>query len=977
MNKNIQAIYPLTPMQEGMLYHTIEMPNADIYFQQFACVIEGLHDHKKWRNSWQRVTENHAIMRTLFTWENRPQPLQVVRDHVTIPWTELDWSADSPVQQAEKWASFTQRDRDLNFDMASAPLARITMVNLGENKHQFLFSFHHILLDGWSQRLLLDEAVAYYNGNEPTLAPSQTTYSDFIDWLKHQDKSKANAFWTEYLAGFEEPTNIVNDSAVDAGNTVGNNKNQDNRHRQAIHIAPELVDKLKEQTKQHRLTLNTLFLGAWSLILSAHNNTQDVLFGTTVAGRPTDLPHGDKIAGLFINTLPFRAQVNGEETLANWLTSLQSSQAACRQFEQTALTDIQRCASQNTSSALIESILVVENLTSVKAENTQSEITLSKPSYTEFSHYPLAILVDPSDGLEIIALHQESKLSRTRISEVLQQIETVLNQMSESLDQAVSSIATLPAAAAKQHLLDWNNTQRSFSDVRPVHQLIEQFAAQTPSKIALIDTSAEHTIELTYEELNNKANQLAAHLLSKSLPSSVIVPVLIERSANALIAFLAVLKTGCAYIPLDSKQPASRNTDILSTLDTDNIWVISQKNLANKLVAPADVFINLTLVDEEQQAIAIHDTHNINIEVPLSQLAYVIYTSGSTGLPKGVMIAHEALANSTLARNEFYPSPPSTFLLMSVLSTDSAIAGLYWTLCTGNTLVLPKKRIEQDMLALGKIIKEYSVSHTLLIPSLYELILENVEVKQLSSLEAVIVAGESCTQSVVQKHQANLPDARLYNEYGPSECCVWASAVCLSDSNDLVNVQQRVSIGSPIANTQNYVLDKHTNAVLPEVVGELYIGGDNLAKGYLHDSVKTASSFIEKSFSNQPIAERNSHGNSHNNSPTILSDTHLAKSMRLYKTGDLVKYTANGDLIYVGRADNQVKVRGFRIEPEEIEYSLASLPMVKEVLVYAQTPPVSDDDLLTALVALPHEDANALLSETSSQNLNKNGKTPI
>lgn len=939
MNKNIQAIYPLTPMQEGMLYHTIEMPGADIYFQQFACKIEGLDDPKKWQKSWQEVAQNHPIMRTLFTWENRPKPLQVVREHVNLPWTDLDWREYTQEQQADKWASLTQRDRDLNFDMTTAPLARITMVNLGANCHQFLFSFHHILLDGWSQRLLLDQAVAYYNESTHYESSNRSTYSDFIDWLGRQDKAAAEAFWKKQLAGFEQVTNIVNDVSPAIDNADAGVKTPDIniRNRQELVVAPDIVDKLKTQIKHHHLTLNSLFLGAWALILGSHNNTQDVLFGTTVAGRPTDLPDADKIVGLFINTLPFRAKINAQSTVLEWLTTLQSSQAACRQFEQTPLTDIQRYSDVSKGTSLFESILVVENLSSVYTKNAKSKLVLRDPSYTEFSHYPLAILVDPSDGLSIIALHQESKVSTARANEVLSQINTVLTQMSESLDLLVADISTLPKKLTQKQLIEWNKTQHNFLDLLPVHKVFEQWAANTPNKMAIIDTTGEKTLELTYDEVNKKANQLAAYLKAQGLPTDAIVPILLERSANALISFLAVMKAGCAYIPLDSNQPTQRNSAIFSTLQEDKIWVITQKSLQHQLAGATTLSLHPILLEEHHREIESYSHENLQNEVSLEQLAYVIYTSGSTGLPKGVMIEHKALANSTMARNKFYTQSPTTFLLMSPLATDSSIAGLYWTLCSGNTLVLPKKRIEQDMHALGRVIKEYSVSHTLLIPSLYQLVLENANTEDLQSLTTIIVAGESCTQSVIRKHHHILPSAQLFNEYGPSECCVWATAICLSDWNS----KNRVSIGKPIANTLAYILDQNANVVLPEVVGELYLGGNNLAKGYLNDTARSAQAFIQNPFSGS----------------VDTSNTHL------YKTGDLAKYNANGNIVYVGRADNQVKVRGFRVEPEEIEYALAMHPNIDEALAYVETPLVTDAQLMEALISLSDEEATAILAQ--------------
>lgn len=929
MNKNIQAIYPLTSLQEGILYHTIEMQNSDIYFQQFSCVLEGLKDANKWQQSWQQVAQSHPAMRTLFAWKNQAKPLQIVRNKISLPWHELDWQTLESSQQTSQWASLTLRDRDANFDLSTAPLTRFTLVNLGNNRYYFLFSFHHIILDGWSQRLLFDQAIAHYNNAQSTHL-GQYDYSTFIDYLAHQDKDAAKTFWTTTLAGFKAPTNIVNDSSTQY-TTVDNN----NRSTQELSISNTLLEKLNAQARQHHLTLNSLILGAWSLILASHNRTNDVLFGTTVAGRPIDLPNADKIAGLFINTLPFRAKLNPQATLAESLAAMQSSQAACRQYEQTPITDIQRYSELSAGTSLFESIVVVENLPSAKDEN-RNEFTIVDPQYKEFSHYPLAILVDPSEGLNLIAVHQESKISTTRAKDVLAQLQSVITQMSLSLDTPIANVNTL-ADAHRQQIADWNNTQHCFTDIAPVHQLFEKWAETTPNKKAIIDLSGTQALPLTYAQVNKRANQLARYILTKQQFSSNdvnnVVPIILERNANALIAYLAVMKAGAAYIPIDAEQPSQRIAAIIDSIQNDNLLVISQQSLQEKTSVSAS---NLLLLDAIENDITNVEDHNLSLGIAMSQLAYVIYTSGSTGVPKGVMIEHKALANSTLARNEFYTKTPDTFLLLSSLATDSSIAGIYWTLSTGNTLVLPAKRIEQDMAALGRVIQEHKVTHTLCIPSLYQLILEHCDTQNLAGLSTVIVAGESCNQSVINRHQKSLRTCDLYNEYGPSECCVWATGTSLNNWQP----STEVFIGSPICNTQTYVLDNNLQPVLPNVIGDLFIGGDNLARGYLHQEGKTAEAFVSK-------------GDGNENS--------------LYKTGDLVKQTTSGELVFVGRSDNQVKLRGFRIEPEEIEHALCAHSAIEEALVYVESPDVSDTVIVEALLALDDTLANSLLSDHENQ----------
>jgi amino acid adenylation domain-containing protein len=944
MSKNIESIYPLSPLQEGILYHTIEAPDSDLYFQQYSCVIEKLTEPEKWQASWQRIAQNHPIMRTLFTWENRSQPLQIVRERVTLPWQNIDWQSQTIKQQIEKWSSLMQRDRDLGFDLSVAPLMRFTLVNLGKDRFYFAFSFHHIILDGWSQRLLFDQAICEYMMNTPSEAVKQPTYSQFIDWLGRQDKGAAKTFWSGQLAGFEQPTNI---GSVYSASNISADANQ--RNTQELSLSTDILEKLETQAKSHRLTLNSLILGAWSLILATHNRTQDVLFGTTVAGRPVDLPGADRTVGLFINTLPFRVHVDIQLTMSAWLTNLQSNQAACRQFEQTSLADIQRYSHLGAGTPLFESIIVVENLPAGSMAEKTAAPQIVESQYSEFSHYPLAILVDPNNGLNLIAVHQESKVSTSTALDLLSQLQTVLTQMSQSLQQKVAKVCLLSANKQQTQLVDWNKTHSIFDDIKPLHQMFERWAKDTPAHIAIIDITQGAEQHLSYAQVNMRANQLARYLSAKGVKAGSIVPVLLERSAQSLITFLAVLKVGAAYIPLDTDQPKERHAAIISTLEDDNCLLLSESSLEHKV---PDSVANILLLDLQQTYIEQTAKTNLELAVSVDQLAYVIYTSGSTGLPKGVMIQHKALANSTLARDKFYLDPPCVFLLMSSLATDSSIAGIYWTLSSGKTLLLPGKKIEQDMLVLGEKIHHFNVTHLLCIPSLYQLILEHCGTQSIQGLKTVIVAGENCAENTVQQHQLVLPQTKLYNEYGPSECCVWATVSCLSDWKP----GQEVSIGRPIANTQVYVLDANKNPVPIGVVGELYLGGLNLAKGYLHQTNKTSQVFIDNPFANR------------------LNNID-EPSTKLYQTGDLVRLNTQGALQFVGRVDNQIKVRGFRIEPEEIEQALTGHPYIEEALVFFDKPSNIDSILLDALRQLSETQANVLLNEI--ENSTKQSKSGI
>lgn len=925
--KNIEAIYTLSPLQEGILYHVLQEPESDTYFQQFSCTISGLTDIEKWQASWQHVVARHPAMRTLFTWDKRERPLQIVRERVTLPVEVLDWQNESNQQQQLKWQSWLQRDRDRGFDLSVAPLVRLTLAQTQADEYFFLFSFHHILLDGWSQRLLFEEALAHYqDSSESTFTSAKAPpYSSFIDWLSRQDQTAAKSFWTQQLAGFSQP-NSITEQQSDL-QIFGREVNE-------LKLEQSLVDKLHDTARKNRLTLNTLVLGAWASVLAKACQSEDVVFGTTVAGRPADLPNAEKIAGLFINTLPFRARIHTKQPISEWLKSLQSQQAECRVFEQTPLADIQRYSDVPAGKALFESILVFENLPAVDKAAADSGLHISQPEYGEFSHYPLALLVDPSDGLNLIAVHQLQHISRHKACELLQQVQTVLLQISQSMDPCAS---TLLSSTSKDEI----PTELADTDnLDCIHQYIEHWAEHRPDQIALVfpRTTSSDEQQLTYHQLNSKANQLARYLRSNGVSNESIIPVLLERSLESVVAFLAVLKAGAAYVPMDSDYPKERIASIFATLNRTAVVVISQNALFEKLDGCG---YPILLIDANSQQIANSSEENLNLDISDTQLAYVIFTSGSTGAPKGVMIEHQALVNSTAARTQFYQQDPSVFLLLSSFTTDSSIAGIYWSLCSGNTLLVGNKHLEQNMQQLGQLIDTHAVSHMLCIPSLYQLILEHCSRQQLTHLNTVIVAGESCPPAVISAHQTQSTACELYNEYGPSECTVWATAARLTDWQS----GQAVPIGQPISNIQVYVLNHEQQPVQQGESGELYIGGVGLARGYFNAPQKTAQAFV-----------------------TIPKQNNSAIKQRLYKTGDLVRYLEDGNLTFVGRVDNQIKLRGFRIEPEEVEHILSAHPAVKEALVFLDEGEALNTDidyLNRQLAKLSPEQANRLLEQVA------------
>lgn len=932
-SNNIESIYKLSPFQEGILFHGLNAPTADSYFQQFSCDLDALESPARWKQAWSVVAARHPIMRTLFTWEKRDKPLQLVKKRVDLPWEYHDLTNQAEQQQNSKWNSLLQRDRDRGFELSKAPLIRFNMVRIGDLQYKFLWSFHHIILDGWSQRLLFDEAVKCYRdniGNEKEFPYPAPPYSGFINWLDQIDKNEQELFWTKQLVGFKTPSGFS-----DLPRTEPSKIGEFEQRTHELLIDDHKLEKLKQLAKQENLTLNTLVVGAWALILGAYSNSSDVVFGTTVSGRSISLSDTNRIAGLFINTLPLRVKIKEHQSVNTWLKSIQLKQISLIEHEQTALVDIQRCSELTAGSPLFETILVFENLPETKRSDTVNDLpNVSNPNYTEFSHYPLAILADPSDGLKLIAVNQIDRISGSFARRLLEALDAVLEQISVSITDNVADIEVISRQDKQSSIIEWNETKAIRTEAIGIHQLFERVAVQVPESVAL-NYLAE---EINYFDLNKKANQLAYLLRSRGIGEGTVVPVFMEQSIDTVICFLAVLKTGAAYIPLDTDIPRQRIDFVFEDIGALDLVILTHQNHLDKI---SHHQVDTICLDQGRDILVKCQRENLELPIKSSQLAYIIYTSGSTGRPKGVMIEHGGLVNSTLARKEYYPEQPSAFLLLSSFTTDSSVAGLYWTLISGGTLIITKKRIEQEIDRVAKLIKSNRVTHLLCIPSLYQLILENSTEEQLATLTTSVVAGESCSLDVVKKHQEKLPFTWLYNEYGPTECTVWATVAELSQHNS----NCPISIGYSISNTQVYVLNMMMKPVPVGVSGELHIGGMSVARGYLSQDDKTALAFVDNPFIG-------------------VSDSKI--NSRLYKTGDRVRFLENGSLEFLGRVDNQIKLRGYRIEPEEIEKVISQHPSVNEAIVFIDRDPSELSEVMQLcrdLEAISPELAHTLVNE--------------
>lgn len=888
-----------------MLFHTAAQPGSGVYVEQYSCVLEGPLRVPLFQEAWQHAVERHPALRTVFLWEDLDEPLQIVRDVVALNWEVRDWQEAKPADQARRWQDFLTDDRTRGFDLSRAPLMRMALFQTEADTHRFAWSFHHLLLDGWSVINVLDEVWTDYaalcKGERASIA-SPRPFRDYVAWHRSQDLDVEEEYWSELLHDVERPTplHIDQDSTGEEG-----------RAEYTLDLSAERSAAARDFARKHRITLNTLVQGAWALLLSRYSGSDDVVYGTTVAGRPSTLQGVESMVGSFINTVPMRIEVSPSAAPATWLQEVQSTLSTVQSHAHTPLSKIQRWSPVQQGQALFDSLLVFENHPNRQHDPArEAGLRLHDEAFRGQSNYPLALLVHPRERLRFTAVYDAARFRASRIERLLGHLSQLLHSLIGGTVDQLAACAMLTADERHALLAPTQATQGTAPtgdgvSGDGVHHLITQAATRTPEAVAVY--FEDHV--LTYGDLDAQADALAGSLVARGVSPGDHVGLFVERTPAMVIGILGIMKAGGAYLPLDPTYPADRLQYMVD--DAAAPFIVTTRPLIEQAPggngATDKSRTRLCLEDLLDEDAALPSTVSVNPEDP----AYIMYTSGSTGTPKGVVVTHANLAFSTRARGDYYGASPDRFLLVSPFGFDSSVAGIFWTLTTGGALVLPQSGEERDLQRLGTLVHQHAVSHLLSVPSLYGLLLDHVPTDQLASLRTVIVAGEACSSALPSQHDERLPATDLYNEYGPTETTVWVTVHAVQSESPYASVP----IGRPIPGACAYVLDHHQRLVPRGVPGELYVGGPGVARGYLNRPEQTAKRFISPPF----------------NTGEVSIDG------RLYRTGDRVRAHEGGLLEFLGRTDHQIKVQGHRVEPAEIQAALHKHPAVQDAVVVARS----------------------------------------
>lgn len=906
-NTDIEDAYILTPTQEGMLFHSVSAPQSGVYIDQLVFSLQGDLHVAAFQRAWNGIMARHPGLRTSFHWQEAEKPLQVVHTQVEWPLSIVDWTGRPAENVEAALHDFLQADRAAGFDLSTPPLTRLTLVLLAEDVAELIWTYHHILLDAWSIFVLLRELFILYEAEVSNLPPILSLvypFRHYIHWLQQQDLSAAEHYWRRELRGFTSPTPL----GIDRSDTPGDMAEPLVYEDRLSTLSSRDSRAVQACLRRHQLTLNTLAQAAFAMLLHRYSGAADILFGLVMAGRPPEVPHVDSIVGAFVTSLPVRLRLPGHHTLLlDWLQSIQAHQAELSRFEYSPLPEVKRWSDVPSETPLFESLLSVETIPGSDLPMQQAHrlgLELRNFRYRLKTNYPLNVLVIPGDNLTLRLTYDPQRFQAAAIEQMLQHLHVLLCQMVARPEQPIRELSLL-TPEERQHVLTLGRrTPQAYPASVCLPDLFDAQAMRHPDRIALVYEDQC----VSYGALQQQADVLANRLRACGVGVEAPVGICLDRSPAMITSILAVLKAGAAYLPLDPASPTERLAFMLA--DAAVRVVITQQNLRPVLPSlPVDVID----IDDRNTVVAPLTTQE-PVHLSAANMAYVMYTSGSTGTPKGVAVTHANVVRLLAATDDCYGfTAQDVWTLFHSYAFDFSVWEMWGALAYGGKLLIIPYAVSRSPRDFLEVLSREGVTVLNQTPTAFrELLKEEAATELPLRLRYVIFGGEALDLQALHSWFAHHGESRpcLVNMYGITETTVHVTYRALTAAD--ADATTGSVIGAPLDDLQLYLLDTWQQPVPVGVVGEIYVGGAGLARGYLGQPALTAERFVPHPFD-------------------------PAGGARLYRTGDLARWGADGDLVYRGRIDDQVKVRGFRIELGEIEAALRRQPDVQDAIVLART----------------------------------------
>lgn len=886
----IQNVYPLTPMQQGMLFNFLYNKDSKAYFQQFCFSLEVDLDIDVFEKSFNKIIERYDVFRPIFIYEKVEEPKQVVLAERNAKLYYEDISQRELQEQLQFLEEFKEKDKEKGFDISKDILMRIAIIKLGAKDYQIIWSHHHIIMDGWCLGLVLQDFISIYKSIKCRRELELTKpyqYVDYINWLVKQDKGNAEQYWKDYLADYENEISLQPKTKAKVYEY----------DKKEIHftIDKEQTSKITDICRKNNVTINNAFQAIWAVLLQKYNNVDDVVFGAVVSGRNAPIDGIEKMVGLFINTIPIRVKCDGNLSFNNLLESVRDNYNNSVKYDFMSLSQIQNTCSLKQN--LISNLFIFENYPARDLINKTNNYKIKDVQSFEQTNYDFNTVIIPSDEIYIKLKYNSLVYDDTVVEAIKNHIVEIINSICSNSEVCLKDIRMLTHDEYGQLVYRLNQNKMDYPINATLHELFEEQAAKTPDSAAVVYKN--HTI--TYKELNEKANSVARVLRNMGVKSDTVAALITERSIEMIIGILSILKAGGAYLPIDPQYPGERVNYILK--DSNAKLIITNTDIK-------DIYFKGNVIDLRDNAVYGYEKANLENINLAEDLAYIIYTSGSTGKPKGVMIENRSVINlSVNLYNKIYQQYKSKLnvALLSPYVFDASVKQIFPSLLFGQTLVV----IPEEERLNGEKLVNYYIEHCIDIsdgtPAHLSIIQDMLLDKNIKfPTKQFVIGGEELSIDLVRNF-FNLyenKNLKITNVYGPTECSD-VSTMYEIDNAKLEKLS-KIPIGKNLENVQIYILDKHLNPLPFNVPGEIYISGDGLSRGYLNQHELTEDRFIANPF---------------------------IDGAKMYRTGDLGKRLINGDIEYLGRIDHQVKIRGFRIELGEIEKQILTYADIKETAV--------------------------------------------
>ncbi|MCF5758189.1 non-ribosomal peptide synthetase, partial [Pseudomonas syringae] len=912
---NVQDIYALAPLQEGILYHHLSAERGDPYVLKSVFAFQDQARLDAFSQALQQLIQRHDILRTSLLWEGLDEPVQVVWRQAFLSMETLDLDPAQGDISTQLQHRYDPRHYRLN--LGQAPLMRLVSAYDAPNQRIVsLLLCHHLVLDHTAMEVMRHEVQALMLGESHEL-PASVPYRNYVAQARLGVSIEAHeTFFRDLLGDIDEPT-----LPFDLRDVQGDGRVIEEVHQR---IDSTLSKRLRAQARQSGVSAASLVHLAWAQVVGRFSARDVVVFGTVLMGRMSGSAGTDRALGMFINTLPMRIDLGHQGAQAS-VKATHAQLSALLEHEHASLALAQRCSGVTGDLPLFSALLNYRH-SGDEALTTEADAVwagIQSLGAEERSNYPLALNVDDLGEDFVLNAQTVVDIGAQRVCNYMQAaLESLVHVLEHAPQAPLYSFSVMPEQERDQLMVGFNATEFDYPLEQTLHGLFEALVERTPQAVALVHGD----LRLSYRELNNRANQLAHHLIDSGARPDGRVAICAERSESMVIGLLAILKAGSSYVPLDPAYPADRIAHMLQ--DSAPAAVLTHSATRGLL---ADV--SVPVIDLDTQSL--QDQPVANPHVPgltSAHLAYVLYTSGSTGTPKGVMNEHRGVVNRLLwARDHYRVNETDRVLQKTPFGFDVSVWEFFLPLLAGAQLHMARPGGHQDPAYMAQVIREQRITLMHFVPSMLEAFLEHGDSQGFSDLRRVLCSGEALPGHLVRRFKTQMPGIALHNLYGPTEAAIDVTAWDCSG----LDTPDSTPIGKPVANTRIYLLDAHQQPVPFGVAGEIYIGGVQVARGYLNLAQLTAERFIKDPFCDDPSA-------------------------RLYRTGDLGRWLADGNIEYLGRNDFQVKIRGLRIEPGEIEDRLSRHPGVQQAVVMAREDVPGDKRLVAYFTAEPQVSLDVL-----------------